>query len=278
MLGTIKASMKRYTDANGPLLAAALAYFSVFSLAPLIIIVIAVLVFFGAGDAQETVLGMVSQVVGEQGANMVGTMIEAQAHQGGGVVATVTSVAILLFAATTLFFQLKRVLDILWGTAPEPESALGGAKAMALARAQALGLVLGIGLLLLLALFFSTVVSAAITAAADLLPGGPAPWRMLNRVIAFGALVLAFGFAFRLLPAAAAPWRAIVIGSLVTAALFVLFTWLFGFYISTVAVAGAYGAAGSLVVLLLWVFFSAQVVLIGASLTRTLAGDTVEDG
>ncbi len=277
MLRTIKASMQRYTDANGPLLAAALAYFSVFSLAPLLIIVIAVLVFFGAGDAKETVLGIVSGVVGEQGAEMVGTMIEGQAHQGGGVLATVASVGILLFAATTLFFQLKRVLDILWGTAPEPDSALGGAKAMALARAQALGLVLGIGLLLLLALFFSTVVSAAISAAADLLPGGPGPWRLLNRVIAFGALALAFGLTFRLLPRATAPWRAIVIGSLLTAALFVLVSWLFGIYITTVAVAGAYGAAGSLVVLLLWVFFSAQVVLIGASLTRTLAGDAVDE-
>ena len=275
MLRTIQASLRTFTDANGPLLAAALAYFSVFSLAPLLVILIAVLVFFGAGTAQGTVLAIVAEVVGEEGAAIVGTMIEGQARQGGGVFATVTSVAILLFAATTLFFQLKRALDILWGTAPEPESALGGAKAFVRARAKAFGLVLAIGLLLLLALVLSTVVSAAVSAAGDVLPGGPAPWRILNRLVAFGALALVFGLAFRLLPNATAPWRAIVIGSLVTAAAVLLFTWLFGIYIANVALAGAYGAAGSLVVLLLWVFFSAQVVLIGASLTRTLAGDTV---
>jgi len=273
----IEASLKRFTDANGPLLAAALAYFSVFSLAPFLVIVIAVLVFFGAGDAQTTVLAIVAEVVGEEGAAIVRTMIEGQARQGGGAFATATSVGILLFAATTLFFQLKRALDILWGTAPEPESVLGGAKVLAGARAKAFGLVLAIGLLLLLALVLSTVVSAAISATGDLLPGGPAPWRILNRAVAFGALVLVFGLTFRLLPNAAAPWRAILIGSLVTATVVVLFTWLFGIYIARVAVAGAYGAAGSLVVLLLWVFFSAQVVLIGASLTRTLArGDLGE--
>jgi len=271
----IEASLKRFTDGNGPLLAAALAYFSVFSLAPFLVIVIAVLVFFGAGDAQTTVLAIVADVVGEEGARLVGTMIEGQARQGGSVFATVSSVVILLFAATTLFFQLKRALDLLWGTVPAPESALGGAKALAWARVKALGLLLAVGLLLLLALFLSTVVSAAISAARDVLPGGQAPWRTLNRLVAFGALASVFGLTFRLLPNATAPWRAITIGSLLTAALIVLFTWLFGIYIANVAVAGAYGAAGSLVVLLIWVFFSAQVVLIGASLTRTLAGDAV---
>ncbi|MFO8149141.1 MAG: YihY/virulence factor BrkB family protein [Trueperaceae bacterium] len=273
MRGTIQAALKRYSDANGPLLAAALAYFSVFSLAPFLVIVIALFVFFGAGDAQGTVLDIVARVVGEDGAAIVRTMIEGQARQGGGAFATVTSVAILLFAATTLFFQLKRALDILWGTVPEVAPGLGSAKALLRGRARALGLVLAIGLLLLLALFLATVVSTAIAAAGDVLPGGPAPWRLLNRLVAFGALVVVFGLTFRLLPNAAASWGAIAIGSSVTAALIVLFSWLFGIYVANVAVAGAYGAAGSLVVLLLWVFFSAQVVLLGASLTRTLAWD-----
>lgn len=277
MLRTIQVSLKRYSDANGPLLAAALAYFSVFSLAPFLVIVIAVFVFFGAGNAQGTVLAIVSQVVGEEGAAIVRTMIDGQARQGGGAFATVTSVAIVLFAATTLFFQLKRTLDTLWGTATEPKPGLGGVKALVSARARALGLILSIGLLLLLALFLSTVVSTAISAVGDVLPGGPGPWRTLNLLVAFGALVVVFGLTFRLLPNATAPWRAIAIGSLVTAALVVLFTWLFGVYISSVAVAGAYGAAGSLVVLLLWVFFSAQVVLVGASVTRTLAWDDREE-
>jgi membrane protein len=270
MLEVVQRTVKRYGDANAPLLAAALAYFSVFSLAPLLVIVIAVLVFFGAGDAQATILGVIEDVVGEEGAAMIGTMIEGQAAQGGGVVATITGVAILLFASTTLFAQLKRALDILWGTEPEPESKLGGAKALVRTRLKSLGLVLAIGVLLMLAFFLSTIVSAAIAAAGDVLPGGAGVWLMLNRLVAFGALVLVFALTFQLLPNASTPWGPIWIGAGVTAALFVLGTWLFGIYIANVAIEGAYGAAGSLVVLLLWVYISAQVVLVGAALTRTL--------
>lgn len=271
MRETIQNTVKKYGEANGPLLAAALAYFSVFSLAPLLVIVIAVLVFFGAGDAQETVLGIVSEAIGEEGATMVGTMIESQAEQGGGVFASITGVAVLLFASTTLFAQLKRALDILWSTQPEVESRFGGAKVMAKTRLKSLGLVLAIGVLLLLALFLSTIVSAAIGAADHLLPGGAAVWLWANRLVAFAALVLVFAITFRYLPNADTPWRAIWIGSTVTAALFVLGTWLFGIYVANVAVANAYGAAGALVVLLLWVYVSAQVVLIGAAFTRALA-------
>jgi membrane protein len=270
MLEVIQRTVKKYGDANAPLLAAALAYFSVFSLAPLLVIVIAVLVFFGAGDAQATILGVISDVVGEEGAEMIGTMIEGQAAQGGGVVATITGVAILLFASTTLFAQLKRALDILWGTEPEHGSRLGGAKALVRTRLKSFGLVLGIGVLLLLAFFLSTIVSAAIAAAGDVLPGGAGVWLMLNRLVAFGALVLVFALTFQLLPNASTPWVPIWIGAAVTAGLFVLGTWLFGIYIAHVAIEGAYGAAGSLVVLLLWVYISAQVVLVGAALTRTL--------
>jgi membrane protein len=277
MRETIQNTVKKYGDANGPLLAAALAYFSVFSLAPLLVIVIAVLVFFGAGDAQATVLGIVSEAIGEEGAVMVGTMIESQAEQGGGVIASITGVAVLLFASTTLFAQLKRALDILWSTQPEVESKLGGAKAMAKTRLKSLGLVLAIGVLLLLALFLSTIVSAAISAADHLLPGGAALWLWANRLVAFAALVLVFAITFRYLPNADTPWRAIFIGSTATAALFVLGTWLFGIYVANVAVANAYGAAGSLVVLLLWVYVSAQVVLIGAAFTRALARRELDD-
>ena len=277
MLEVIRSTLKRYGDANAPLLAAALAYFSVFSLAPLLVILIAVLVFFGAGDAQATVLGVVADVVGEDGATMVGTMIEGQAAQGGGLFATITGVAILLFASTTLFAQLKRALDILWETEPEPEGRLGGAKVLVRTRLTSLGLVLGIGVLLLLALFLGTIVSAAISAASDTLPGGAVLWLMLNRVVAFGALVLVFALTFHLLPNATTPWGPIWIGAVATAALFVLGTWVFGIYIAHVAVEGAYGAAGSLVVMLLWVYVSAQAVLVGAALTRVVA-DRREDG
>jgi membrane protein len=271
MLDILKQTVKEYGEDNAPLLAAALAYFSVFSIAPLLILLIAVLVFFGAGDAQGTVLGIVEDVVGEGAAEMVETMIEAQEDEGGGTIATIIGIAVLLFAATTLFAQLKRALNIIWNTEPEPESAMGGVKNLVMTRVKSLGLIVAIGVLLLLALFLTTVVSAAVSAAGAALPGGPALWLMLNRVVAFAALVAVFVLVFRFLPNAEVPWRAILIGSTATAALFVLGSWLFGIYIANVAVDSAYGAAGSLVVLLLWVYFSAQIVLLGGEFTQVLA-------
>jgi membrane protein len=271
MLDILKQTAKEYGDDNVALLAAALAYFSVFSLAPLLIIVMYVLVFFGAGEAQQTVLNLVQEVVGEQGAEMVETMIEAQDEQGGGIIATVIGIAVLLFAATTLFHQLQRALNIIWKTEPEPESKWGSIKNVVMMRVKSLGLILAIGLLLMLAFFLTTFVSAAVSAADHLLPGGAAVWLWLNRLVAFAALVLVFGIVFTVLPNAEVPRRAAVIGSIVTAALFVLGSWGFGIYVSNVAVESAYGAAGSLVVLLLWVYISAQIVLLGGEFTQVLA-------
>ncbi len=271
MLDILKRTASEYGDDNVPLMAAALAYFSVFSLAPLLVIVIAVLVFFGAGGAQDTVLNLVSNVVGEQGAGMVETMIEAQAEEGGGTFATITSTVILLFGATTLFAQLERVLNVIWKIEPDPETKMGTVKKLVMTRVRSLGLVLAIGVLLIAAFFLTTIVSSAVSAADDFLPGPTSLWLMLNRVVAFAALALAFALVFRLLPRAEVPWRATWIGAVVTALLFVLVSWGFGIYISYVAVDSAYGAAGALVVLLLWVYFSAQATLVGAEFTQVLA-------
>jgi len=278
MLEILRRTVQAYSEDNAPLLAAALAYFSVFSLAPLLVVLIALLVFFGAGEAQATVLRLVEDVVGEQGAAIVGTMMEGQASAGGGLVATTTGVVVLLFGATTLFAQIQRVLNVVWGTQPEHESKLATAKHLLATRLRSLGLVAAIGVLLLVALFLTTVVSAAVAAAGDALPGGALLWRSLNRLVAFAVLVLVFALLFHLLPNARVPWRATWIGATATALLFVLASWLFGIYIAHVAIASAYGAAGSLVVLLLWVYVSAQTLLLGAELTQVLAQRNPGDG
>ena len=271
MLAILKETAQAYGEDNAPLLAAALAYFSVFSLAPLLLIVITVLVFFGAGDAQGAILEQVQSTVGAEGARLVESMIEGQAERGGGLLAMATSILVLFVAATTLFAQLERALNIIWKVEPKSETRLGGVKHLLMARVRSLGLILAIGLLFLIALFLTTVVRAIVSAVGEALPGGTAVWLMLNRGVAFAALVLVFGLVFTLLPNARAPWRAVAAGALTTAALFVVGSWAFGIYIANVAIDSAYGAAGSLVVLLLWVYVSAQVVLIGGELTQVLA-------
>lgn len=267
----VKETAAEYGKDNGPLLAAALAYFSVFSLAPLLLVLTSVLIFVGAGDAQTAIMDEVRNLFGESGAELVDDMIQGQAERGGGILAAIVGGAALLVGATTLFAQLERALNIIWGVRPEATSTLGGAKHVVMQRVRSLGLILVISLLVLLAVFLSTYVSAAIAAAAEQLPGGGVLIGWLNRLFTLALLAVVFVVVFTLLPNAHAPRGPVLVGAVVTSVLFVLASWAFGIYVTNVAIASAYGAAGSLVVLLLWVFLSAHTVLIGAEVTKVMA-------
>lgn len=271
MFDIVKQTLREYGEDKAPLLAAALAYFSVFSLAPLLLVLTSVLIFVGAGDAQATVMDLIRDRVGESGAELIEDMIESQAERGGGILATIIGTVALLVGATTLFAQLERALNIIWGVEPEPDSTLGSAKHMAMQRVRSLGLILVIGVLLLLAVFLSTFLSAAIGAATEQLPGGGVIYVWLNRLFVLAVLAVVFAIVFTLLPNASVPKRAVLIGAPVTAVLFVLASWAFGIYMTNVAIESAYGAAGSLVALLLWVFISAHAVLLGAEFTQVVA-------
>jgi len=274
----VRETLRAYGNDNASLLAAALAYYSVFSLAPLLLVLTSVLVFVGAGDAQAAIMDEVRNLFGASGAELIDDMIRSQAERGGGTLAAVVGGVALLVGATTLFAQLERALNIIWGVEPELGSTLGGAKHILMQRVRSLGLIAAIGLLVLLAVFLSTYVSAAIAAAAEQLPGGGVLFTWLNRIVALALLAVVFAVVFTLLPNATVPRRAVLLGAPVTAALFVLASWAFGLYVTHVAIASAYGAAGSLVALLLWVFISAHTVLLGAEFTKVVArrhGDEV---
>ena len=268
---TVAATVRAYGDEHTPLLAAALAYFSVFSLAPLLLVLTTVLVFLGATDAKEAVMHEIEQRFGAGGVDVLEDMIASQAERGSGTIAAIVAAVALLVGATTLFAQLERALNIVWGVQPKVGGALGGVKHLLMQRVRSLALILAIGTLLLVAVFLSTYVSAALAGIADGLPGGGAVWAWLNRLGAFALLASAFAIVFTLLPNAVVPRTAVAIGAPVTAALFTLGSWLFGLYVSNVAVGNAYGAAGSLVVVLLWVFVSAHTVLFGATFTKVVA-------
>ncbi len=272
MFEVLKETVRAYGDDNAPLLAAALAYFSVFSLAPLLLILTSILVFLGATDARETIMAEVEQLFGAGGVDVLEDMIESQAEQGGGILAAIIGAVAMFVGATTLFAMLERALNVIWGVQPEPGGALKGIKHLLAQRVRSLGLILAIGALLLIAVFLSTYVSAALAALSEGVPGSGAAWVWVNRLGAFALLALVFAIVFTLLPNAAVPRAAVAVGAPVTAALFVLASWLFGLYVSNVAVGNAYGVAGSLVVLLLWVYVSAHTVLLGAEFTKVVAG------
>lgn len=266
MLELVKQTFKEYAEDEIPIRAAALAYFSVFSLAPMLVLLVHVLVLFGQSDARTQIVDQIRDVAGDETASTVQSMMQSQAQDGGGTLATIVSIVVLLFAATTLFFHLKRTLNVIWNAQMEADSAMGGIGNMLKARLMALVAVLGIAAVLIGAALLMTVVTR-IFEAVDL-PGGALLWSLVTRAFAFGVIVLVFALIYKVLPNAEIPWRTVWLGAAVTAALVVLAAWLFGIYLTFVAVESAYGAAGSLAVLLLWAFITAQVILIGAEFTQ----------
>jgi membrane protein len=264
----IKQTFKEYAEDEIPIRAAALAYFSVFSIAPLLVLIVWLLVFFGQTGAQAEILDRIAAVAGADTAATVRSMMEAQADDGAGTLATIVSVVVLLFAATTLFFHLKRTLNVIWNARPEAETTAGSIWIVVRARLMALLAVLSIAGLLLGALLLMTVMTEVWEALSDVIPGGATLWTVITRVFAFGIVVLVFALIFKVLPNATIPWRTVWLGATVTAALVVLATWGFGVYLSFVAVGSAYGAAGSLAVLLFWAFITSQVILLGAEFTQ----------
>lgn len=269
MLDLLKTTFSEWQEDKVPVLAAALAYYTIFSLAPLLIIVIAVLgIYFGQGQAETELVGQLQNLFGQNVAETLQTMIESRAQSGGNVLASVVGVIILLVGATGVFTQLQSALNQIWGVEPDPKSGIWN---LIRVRLLSLGMILVIGFLLLVSLVLSAVLSAFGGMLSAALPGGDLLWQALNFVISLGVITLLFAMIFKYLPDAEIRWSDLWVGAGVTALLFVMGKSLIGLYLGSSGVSSSYGAAGSLVVLLLWVFYSAQIVLFGGEFTQVYA-------
>lgn len=267
----LKESVSEWTDDKALSLSAALAYYTVFSLAPLLIIVVAVAGFFWGGKSaavQRELIGQIAGLVGQDSADFVGQMLENADRPGsGGVVATVVGVATLLFASTAAFAQLQDSLNTIWEVKTDPNY---GIKGVIKTRVLSLGLVLTIGFLLLVSL----VLTVAIAAISGVLGGDGSLeplWQLINTVVSLGVITLLFAMIFKYLPDVEIAWRDVWVGAAVTAVLFVLGKLAIGLYLGSSTVASTYGAAGSLVILLLWVYYSAAILFFGAEVTQVYA-------
>lgn len=269
MMQLLKQTFGEWRRDNVGVLAAALAYYAVFSLAPMLIIVIAVLTFFGRGDAQMAIMEQVQAVAGQDAAQLVRSMIENRQATGGNVLATIVGLGLVLVGSTGVVVQLQNALNLIWNVKVEPERA--GLRRTLRVRVKSLVLILGAGLLLLVALVGTAVLRFVATLAREQVPQTSAVLALLDPLILIVVSGLAFALVFKFLPNVRIPWRTVVVGGLVTAVVFVLGNWLLSLYLSRGAVAGAYGAAGSLVAILLWVYVSAQILLLGAEFTKVYA-------
>lgn len=273
MLGILKATFREFLDDDAPRLAAALSYYTIFSLPPLLILVIMVAgFFFDPQDIQGRVVQEIGAAMGEEGAAQVRTMIqEADRPGSGGVLTTILSIAALLFGATGAFAQLQTALNKAWEVRKDPEKS--GILIVILKRVLSLGMILVIAFLLLVSLILSAFLASAGGALASLLPGvlgGAALWA-INLGLSLLVITVLFATMFKVLPDAKIGWRDVWLGAAATAVLFELGKFLLSFYISRSDPGSAYGAAGSMAVILVWIYYSAMIFFLGAEFTQVWA-------
>jgi membrane protein len=249
---------------------AALAFYAIFSIAPIIVLTFTVAsLILGKEAAQSRVTHDIESTVGHTVAMAIQTTAQYTYKSGSGVPATVLSVVVFAFGATGLFLQLQSALNAIWEVTLKPGRGLRG---LLRDRFGSFLAVLGISALLLAEL----LVTAALAALGRILPSAPTPqgfplWRTVTFVVAAAFLTLTIALVYRILPDAKIAWRDVWVGAVVSALLFLLGNHLIGWYLAASSITSVYGAAGSIVIVLLWVYYSSQVVLFGAEFTRVYA-------
>jgi len=269
VFGMLKEAFRDWNEDNAPRLGAALSYYTIFSIAPLLLISIGVAgLVFGAEAAQGRVVAQIQGLVGRNAAEAIQGMLENARKPGQGVLATVLGFATLLFGAGGAFNELRAALDVIWEIPPRQG---GGVLAMIRERVASFAMVLVVGFLLLVSLVLSAGISAF--EVKGTFPGSGVVLQLVNNGVSMGVITVLFALIFKYLPDAHPPvaWKDIWIGAFITAALFTLGKYGIGFYVGRSAVGSAYGAAGSLVLLLVWVYYSAQILFFGAELTQVYA-------
>jgi len=249
--------------------AAALSFYTLFSISPLLLVAIAVAgILYGRAAAEGEAMARLEQAMGPQAASAVGTILENTSSMGKGLLATLAGLAGVLVGASGVFANLQDSLNRIWRVSPRSG---GGLKGMLRNRAISFSLVVGIGLLLFLSLAAAAILAAVGEMLARYLPFSGPVLQALNFAVSLAMTAFLFVLLFRFLPDARVRWRDLWVGASATALLFSLGRWLIGLYLGRGSVSSPYGAAGSLVILLLWIYYSAQVVFFGAELTRVYA-------
>lgn len=265
----LKETYTDWSEDKAPRLAAALAYYTVFSIAPLLVIIIAIAgLVFGQEAVQGQVVEQIRGLVCETGAEAIQTMIANASQPSSSIIATVLGIATLLFGASGLFGELQDALNTIWEVQPKPDQGILGTIKQ---RFFSFTMVLGTAFLLLVTLVISTALATLSAYFQNLLPGFEVIWQIVNQVVGFAISMLIFGLIFKVLPDAKVAWGDVWIGAFVTALLFSIGRFALAQYLGRGSFTSTYGAAASLVVVLLWVYYSAQILFIGAEFTQVYA-------
>ena len=267
--GLMKSTATEWSEDQAPMLGAALAFYSVLSIAPLLLIAVAVAsVVYGEQAASGELADKLKKFVGDQGADAMQTMLQNAHKPGAGPIAALVGFGTLLFAASGVFGQLQTSMNTIWEVQPKPGRGLLG---MVKDRFLSFAMVLGTGFLLLTSLILSTVVSATLSVVQNMAPGLKPLLAFSDTLVSAVVVILLFALIFKLLPDAKVAWRDVWVGSALTTILFLIGKALIGLYLGRSSYGSAYGAAGSLVILLVWIYYSAQILFFGAEFTQVYA-------
>jgi membrane protein len=270
LLTMARQALVAWNNDYAPSMGAALSYYTLFSLAPLLLIAIALAgAVFGEEAARGQVVGGLAGLIGVEGAAAVEDLLKNARTPATNFFASVVSIATLLIGATSVFAELQSALDRIWRAPAQTQRS--GLMALLRGRLLSFGLVVSIGFLLLVSLVVSAAVAALGSWSADRLPGWETVLHVVNSGISFAVTGLMFAAIYRVLPSVQIPWRDVWVGAWVTALLFTAGKFVIGLYIGKAAVTSAFGAAGTIVVLLIWVYYSAQIFLLGAEFTWVYA-------
>jgi membrane protein len=267
---TFKDAVIAWWNDDAMRMGASVAYYSLFAIAPVLLVATAVAgAFFGADAVRGQLSTQIEGMVGTEAADGIEALLKGASKPASNVLATIGGTLAMILAAAGAFLEMRASLNTIFRVKPKDS---GGFRAFWFSRLRSFGLVISIGFLLLVSLMVSTALSALHDWLSTLTPILPIILKALTFLLTLAVTAVLFGLMFKVLPDAQLRTRDVAVGALVTAVLFAAGKYLIGLYLGRTAVSSSYGAAGSIVVLLLWVYYSSQIVLMGAEFTRLYAG------
>ena len=267
LAGILRRALAGWWNDNVPRLGASLAYYTLFSLAPILVVAIAIGgLIFGEEAVRGEIVGQIQGMLGREGAEALQSMLEGASRRSTSLAATAAGVVTFFLGATGAFLELQTALNAIWRVKPKDEGSFF--QALVVQRLISFGLVVAMGFLLVTSLLVSAALAAVHSYMGNAFPGVGVVWEALNVVVSLGVITILFAMIYKVLPDVRLVWADVWIGGLVTAGLFTIGKLLIGMYLGTTGVASTYGAAGSVIVILVWVYYSAQIILLGAEFTR----------
>lgn len=263
------ASFDQWNKQNATRLAGSLAFYSLLSLAPLMLVLVSIVgLVLGHSAAQKQVEEQVTALVGPAAGNAMAAFLKGSQNTPSGVIATIFGLITLLFSASGVVIELRSALNVIWEVPEKQTSGMGIIKSFIKERLFSFAMVVGVGFLLIVSLLVSTWITAAIAFSASIIPGEAVLLHLATIVLSFVIITILFAAVYKVMPDVHLEWHDVLLGGAVTSLLFTLGKFLLGLYLGRASYGSMYGAAASIVVLIAWVYYSAQIFFLGAEFTR----------